>query len=77
LTVGIFHSVIRQAAVLADRESQGVEFTFKENLLTLDTRSPDAGRLKVQLAVEYSGEPITVALDPKFVTDALRTLPAD
>jgi DNA polymerase-3 subunit beta len=77
LAVGIFHSVIRQAAVLADRESQGVEFTFKDNILTLETRSPDAGRSKVQLAIEYSGEPVTVALDPKFVTDALRVLPAD
>lgn len=77
LAVGTFHSVIRQAAVLADRESQGVEFAFKDKILTLETRSPDAGRSKVQLAIEYSGSPVTVALDPKYVTDALRTLPAD
>lgn len=76
LPVATFHAVIRQAAVLADRESQGVEFTFKDNTLTLDTRSPEAGRSKVRMAVEFSGEPLTVALDPKLVTDVLRTLPA-
>lgn len=77
LPVAQFHSVIRQAAILADSEAQGVEFSFKDRTLTLNTRSPDAGRSKVRMPVEFSGEPITVTLDPRYVADALRTLPDD
>ncbi|HYH68343.1 MAG TPA: DNA polymerase III subunit beta [Urbifossiella sp.] len=77
LPVGPFHSVIRQAAILADSDSLGVEFSFTTRTLTLHTRSPDAGRSKVELTVEFSGEPITVALEPRFVADVLRTLSDD
>jgi DNA polymerase-3 subunit beta len=77
LNVGSFHAVIRQAAILVGREAQGVEFTFKDNTLTLNTRSSDAGRSTVQLAIEYSSEPLTIVLAPGLVMDALRTLPDD
>jgi DNA polymerase-3 subunit beta len=77
LPVAQFHSVIRQAAILADSEAQGVAFSFEDRTLMLNTRSPAAGRSKVRMPVEFSGEPITITLDPRYVADALRTLPDD
>lgn len=77
LPVGPFHSVVRQAAILANSEAQGVEFNFKDRTLTLNTRSPKAGRSKVQMPVEFDGEARTVTLDARFVADFLRTLPDD
>lgn len=77
LTVGPFQSAVRQAAILTDEESKGVDFTFAKNKLTLKAHVADRGRAKVELPIEYDGKAIEIAFQPKFLTDMLHVLEAD
>lgn len=74
LTVGPFYSAVRQAAIMTDDESKRVIFSFGENKLTLQARGADVGRSKVEMPLDYSGKPIEVNFDPKFIADMLKVM---
>ncbi len=77
LTVGPFQSAVRQAAILTDEESKGVDFTFAKNKLTLKAHVADRGRAKVELPIDYEGKAVDIAFQPKFLTDMLHVLEPD
>jgi DNA polymerase-3 subunit beta len=77
LPVAPFLSAVKQAAVLTDEESRGVDFSFAKAKLTLQARVPDKGRAKVEMPIELEGKPVDITFDPRFVTDMLRVLDAD
>jgi DNA polymerase-3 subunit beta len=77
LAVGPLASVIRQAAILTDEDTRGVDFDFGKGTLTLQARVADKGRAKIQLPVAYDGKPISTTFDPKLVLDMLRVLEPD
>src|SRR5260221_492995 len=49
LTVGPFMHAVRQAAILTDEESRGVDFSFAKGKLTLKAKVADKGRAKVEM----------------------------
>jgi len=77
LVVGPFLSAVRQAAILTDEESRGVDFSFAKGKLTLKAKVADKGRAKVEMAVDFEGKGADVTFDPKFVIDMLRVLDED
>jgi DNA polymerase-3 subunit beta len=74
LVVGPLHSAVRQAMIVTNDESRGVDFRFENGTLTLESQAADVGASKVDLPVSYDGECILVTFDPKFVADFLRVL---
>ena len=74
LVSGPFHSAVRQAMIVTNDESRGVDFEFRDGTLTLNSQAADIGTSKVELPVAYDGEAITVTFDPRFVADFLRVL---
>ena len=74
LTVGPLLAAVKQAAIMADDESRRVVFTFDKNQLTLHAEGTQAGKAKVDLPVDYAGTKIDIPLDPRFLTEMLRTL---
>jgi DNA polymerase III subunit beta len=64
----------RQAAILTDEESRGVNFTFDAGKLTLQARVADKGRAKIEIPISHDGKPITITFDPKLVVDMLKVL---
>ncbi|HEY2882543.1 MAG TPA: DNA polymerase III subunit beta, partial [Pirellulales bacterium] len=77
LSVGPVHAAVRQAAIVTSEETRGVDFTFEEGLLVLAGRAADVGQSHIELPITYSGPKITIALDPRFVSDFLRVLDAE
>lgn len=77
LTVGPFHNVIRQAAIVADQESRGLLFEFGGGTLLLSAKTADLGQSRVELPIDYDGEMIGLKLDYRFITDFLRVLEPD
>jgi DNA polymerase-3 subunit beta len=77
LTVGPFHTAIRQAAIMTDQESKRVIFRFEKNKLTLQARGIDAGRSRVEMPLDYSGSAVQIDFDPKFLLDMLKVLEPD
>ncbi len=74
LVVGPFYSAVRQAQIVTNEESRGVDFQFSNGLLTLTSVAADIGRSKIELPISYEGDEVTVTFDPKFVADFLRIL---
>ncbi len=74
LSVGPFFNVIRQAAIVADQETRGLDFEFGDGTLLLTAKTADLGQSRVELPIGYTGEPIRLKLDYRFVSDFLKVL---
>lgn len=74
LSVDKFYAAVRQAKIVTSDESKGVEFTFDDNLLTLQSRATDVGESEIHMPVGYDGPTVRVTFDPQYLIDALRVL---
>ncbi|MCA9083944.1 MAG: DNA polymerase III subunit beta [Planctomycetaceae bacterium] len=74
LTAGPFHAAVRQAQIVTDEESRGVDFVFRDAMVTLTSRAQDVGESKVEMPIEYDHEQIRITFDPRYVADFLKVL---
>jgi DNA polymerase-3 subunit beta len=74
-TVGVAEltEAIKRVALVADRGAQ-VRLEFSEDVLHLSAGADDVGRAEEDLPVEFSGEPLTIAFNPTYLTDGLGSL---
>jgi DNA polymerase-3 subunit beta len=77
ITVGPMYSALRQAAVVSDDESRGIDFAFGEGKLVMNASTAEVGESRVELPIPYDGNCITVTMDNRFVADFLRVLDAE
>lgn len=64
---------IKLVALVADRGAQ-VRMEFAEGTLRLSAGADDVGRAEEDLAVDFAGEPLTIAFNPTYLTDGLGSL---
>jgi DNA polymerase III subunit beta len=76
LVVAPFHSAIRQAQIVTNEESRGVDFQFANGMLTLNSQAADVGQSTIELPISYDGEDLTITFDPRFIGEFLRVLDA-
>ena len=74
LTVGPFHSALRQAAIVTNEESRGIDFSFGNGSLVMSGATAELGQSRVELPVAYDGDEISVKLYHRFVSDFLKVL---
>lgn len=74
LVVAPFHSAVRQAMIVTDEESRGVDFRFSDGTLKLSSQAADVGASTVEMPIGYDGEEIVATFDPRFVADFLKVL---
>jgi DNA polymerase-3 subunit beta len=74
---GILASNLRQASIVADPESRGVDFQFDKGSLILKANTADVGTSRIEMPIAYEGEPIGIMLDAKFVGEFFRVLEPD
>lgn len=72
-----FHAAIRQAAIMTDEESVGVDFEFGDGKLSLSARRQDAGESHVELPVAFDGSKLGITLNPYYVGEFLRAVSSD
>lgn len=77
LMVGPLSAVVRQAGILTDDDSYGVDFNFAKGTLTLTSRIPEKGKSKITLPIAYDSKPLSTRFAPKLVLDFLRALEPD
>jgi DNA polymerase-3 subunit beta len=64
---------IKRVALVADRGAQ-VRMEFSGDGLRLAAGADDVGRAEEDLAVDFAGEPLTIAFNPTYLTDGLGSL---
>ena len=76
MLVSPFYSAVRQAQIVTNEESRGVDFTFDNGVLRLTSVAADIGQSKIEMPISYDGTPITITFDPRYIADFLRILDA-
>lgn len=69
-----FISSLRRISILSDEKTKGVKFEFTENNLKLSSNNPGLGEAKEELAIDYSGNDITVGFNSRYMLDFLNVM---
>jgi len=69
-------SAVKRAALLTSEESKGIRITVGKGTIVFSGSAPETGDAKVQMDIDYKGEPIEVGFNPQFLIDALRVIRA-
>ena len=74
-TIGVAEltEAIKRVALVADRGAQ-VRMEFADDVLRLAAGADDVGRAEEDLPVAFSGDPLTIAFNPTYLTDGLGSL---
>ncbi len=67
----------RRVALMTDDQSNSIKLTFDDNQLELVTTAPEMGEARETVPVKYDGEALSIAFNPEFFMQPLRTLDAD
>jgi DNA polymerase-3 subunit beta len=74
LVVSPFYTAVRQAQIVTNEESRGVDFHFENGTLRLTSVAADIGQSKIEIPISYDGAPITITFDPRYLAEFLRIL---
>lgn len=77
LEVGPLRQAVEQASIVTSDDSRGVDFRFAEGNLRLASQAADVGSSHVELPIDHDGRPVEITFDPRYLSDALRTLDDD
>jgi DNA polymerase III subunit beta len=72
--VGPFLAAIRQASIVADPESRGIEFVFGNGSLIVAAKAQDVGTSRIEMPISYLGEEVKITMDYRFVSDFFKAL---
>ncbi len=73
LVVGPFYSAVRQAQILTNEDSRGVDFHFSEGILKLNSAASDVGSSEIELPINYDGDALGIKFDPRYLAEFLKT----
>ena len=68
---------IQRAALVSSQENNTVKLKFGENVLEISASSAEFGESHETMAIDYNEDPVTIAFNPRFLTDPLRALQED
>ena len=77
LAVALLRQAVEQASILTSDESRGVDFRFAGETLTLSSQAADLGSSQVTMPIHYEGKEVDITFDPRYLTDALKTVADD
>ena len=74
----MIHSAVRQSLIVTSEENRGVDFKIADGVIRLLSASADIGSSEIQFPVEMTdGDEVTLTMDPKYVGDMLKVIPAE
>ncbi len=69
-----FLMVLKRMSILSSEQYRSVLFYFENGKLKIVATNPDLGESKEDMLIDFSGEPIEVAFNPKFFIDTLSVI---
>lgn len=72
--VGPLLSATRQAMIVTNEESKGVDFNFADSNLTLKSIGAEVGDSEIVIPLAIDGGELSTTFDPKFLSQFLKTL---
>lgn len=74
MVVAPFYTAVRQAMIVTNEESRGVDFSFGKGSLKLNSKATDIGQSMIEMPISYDGPDMTITFDPRYVADFLKVL---
>jgi DNA polymerase III subunit beta len=68
---------IRRVSLVISDKSNPMKVTFGRNKITVTMTTPDVGEARETLPIKYTGKELTVAFNPEFMMDPLKSLAND
>ena len=69
----LLHAV-KRAEIMTSDKANSVKMTFTKNTLTLTANTPEVGESQETMAINYSGEETSIAFNPQYFIDPLKSL---
>lgn len=66
-----FVHMLKRMSILCTDSYRAAIFTFKSESLAINATNPDIGESKEDMAIDYKGDDVEVAFNPKFFIEAL------
>jgi DNA polymerase-3 subunit beta len=73
----MFVSMLKRMSILSSEDYKGVIFNFKENNLSITTTNPDLGESKEDMVIDYNGDPIEVAFNPRYIMETMSVIDSE
>lgn len=77
LNVDKITQAIRRAALMADERSHGVKIELSSGKLSITSQSADVGEAKEVIALDYSGESLSIGFNASYMLDFLSVVGTD
>lgn len=74
---GQLASAVRQAEIVATEKKPGVWFNFSSGKVSVAAAGDEVGESNVDIPIAYDGEASSIRLDPRFLNEFFRCLPAE
>lgn len=73
----MFVSMLKRMSILSSEDYKGVIFNFKEDNLSITTTNPDLGESKEDMVIDYKGDPIEVAFNPRYIMETMSVIDSE
>lgn len=72
-----FLMMLKRMSILSSEDYKGATFNFSDKRLAIITINPDIGESKEEMSIEFKGDLITAAFNPKFIIEILNAIEED
>lgn len=70
----LFLMMLKRMSILSSENYKGAIFNFSDKRLVITTTNPDIGESKEEISIEFKGEPIEVAFNPRYFIETLNVI---
>ena len=70
-------SALERVAVMVNEKNSIVKFEFEDNSLKLSGDSPESGNSQDEIDIKYTGEPLAIAFNYKFILEFLKIVESE
>ena len=73
----ILKDALTRVSVLSNEKFKGITLDITPDSLRISTHNPEHDEAEEELAIEYEGEPLTIAFNAQYLLDAVSNLDSD
>ena len=72
-----FLMMLKRMSILSSENYKGVIFSYSSDKLVITSTNPDIGESKEEMGIDYDGEPMEVAFNPRYFIETINVIDGD
>jgi DNA polymerase-3 subunit beta len=70
----LFVMMLKRMSILSTEDYRSVKFNFSDDKFIINSTNPDIGEAKEEMVVDFKGDPIEAAFNPRYFIEALNVI---